>query len=50
MLITRKDSSGGPVVKTLCSNAWGVGSIPSWGVKIPRGSRAKETKNIKQKQ
>ena len=38
------------VVKTLHSNAWGAGSIPGWGDKIPRGSQAKETKNIKQKQ
>ena len=29
---------------------WGAGSVPGWGVKIPRGSPAKETKNIKQKQ
>ena len=26
---------GGPVVKSLPCNAWGVGSIPGWGTKIP---------------
>ena len=26
---------GDPVVKTLPSNAGGVGSIPGWGAKIP---------------
>ena len=26
---------GGPVVKTPCSNAGGMGSIPGWGTKIP---------------
>ena len=26
---------GGPVVKMLPSNAWGMGSVPGWGAKIP---------------
>ena len=29
------DFPSGPVVKTLPSNAGGVGSIPGWGTKIP---------------
>ena len=32
-----------PVVKTLPSNAGGVGSIPGWGAKIPRGWLAVKT-------
>ena len=30
------DFAGGPVVKTLPSNAGGAGSIPGWGAKIPQ--------------
>ena len=30
---------GGLVVKTLSSNARGVGSNPGWGTKIPHASR-----------
>ena len=30
------DFLGGPVLKTLPSNARGLGSIPGWGAKIPR--------------
>ena len=30
-----RDFPGRPVVKTLPSNAGGMGSIPGWGVKIP---------------
>ena len=50
MLITsRQDESvkakwdfpGGPVVKTLPSNAGGEGSIPGWGAKIPHASQPK---------
>ena len=33
--IRNRDFPGGPVVKTLPSNAGGVGSIPGWGTKIP---------------
>ena len=29
------DFPGGPVVKTLLSNAGGTGSIPGWGAKTP---------------
>ncbi len=29
------DFPGGPVVKTLLSNAGGAGSIPGWGAKTP---------------
>ena len=32
---TNGDFPGGPVVKTLPSNAGGTGSIPVWGAKIP---------------
>ena len=37
------------MVKTLPSNAGGVGSIPGWGAKIPHASQPKN-QNIKQKQ
>ena len=40
---------GGPVVKTLPSNAGDRGSIPCWGTKISHGSMPKN-QNIKQKQ
>ena len=40
---------GGPVVRTLPSNAGGAGSIPGQGAKIPRASGPK-TQNIKQRQ
>ena len=30
-----RDFPGGPVVKTLLSNAGGAGSIPGWGAKTP---------------
>ena len=43
------DFPGGPVVKTLPSNAGGVGPIPCWGAKIPHVSGSKN-QNIKQKQ
>ena len=36
-----QDFPGGPVVKTLSSNAGGMGSIPGWGAKIPHASRPK---------
>ena len=37
------------MIKTLPSNAGGVGSIPGLGAKIPHASRPKKTQNIKQK-
>ena len=43
------DFPGGPVVKTLPSNAGGAGSIPGQGAKIPHASWPKN-QNIKQKQ
>ena len=43
------DFPGGPVVKTLPSNAGGVGSIPGWEAKIPHASGPKN-QTIKQKQ
>ena len=43
-----QDSPGGPVVKTLSSNARACG-FDSWGAMIPHGSQSKN-KNIKQKQ
>ena len=42
-----KDFHGGQVVKTLSSNAGGVGSVSGWGVKIPHAARSKN-ENIKQ--
>ena len=44
-----RDFPGGPVVKTLPSNAEGVGSIPGRGSKIPHASWPKN-QSIKQKQ
>ena len=35
---SRGDFPGGPVVKTLPSNAGDTGSIPSWGTKIPHAA------------
>ena len=43
------DFLGSPVVKTLPSNAGGVGPIPSRGAKIPHAPGPKN-QNIKQKQ
>ena len=40
---------GGPVVKTSPSSAWGTGSGPGQGAKIPHASWPKK-QNIKQKQ
>ena len=40
------DFLGSPVVKTLLSNAEGAGTIPGWGVKIPRP----KSQNMKEKQ
>ena len=34
-----RDFLGGPVVKSLPSNAWDEGSIPVQGTKIPRSSQ-----------
>ena len=45
----QRDFPGGPVVKTLSSNAGGVGSIPGQGTKIPHASQPKN-QNIKQKE
>ena len=44
-----RDFPGGPVVKTLPSNAGCVGSIPDPGAKIPHALGPKN-QNIKQKQ
>ena len=44
-----RDFPGGPVVKTLPSNAGGAGSIPGQGAKIPHTLWPKN-QNIKQKQ
>ena len=44
-----RDFPGGPVVKTLPSNAGGVGSVPGQGAKILQASWPKN-QNIKQKQ
>ena len=45
----QRDFPGGPVVKTLSSNAGGVGSISGQGTKIPHASQPKN-QNIKQKE
>ena len=42
------DFPGGPVVKTLPSNAGGMDSIPDWGAKIPHALQPKN-QHIKQK-
>ena len=47
--ILSQDFPGGPVVKTLPSNAGGVGSVPGGRAKISHASQTK-TQNIKQKQ
>ena len=44
-----RDFPGGPVVKTLPSNAGGAGSIPGQGAKLPHALWPKH-QNIKQKQ
>ena len=44
----RKDFFGGPVVKTLPSNAGGMGSIPGLEARITHGSQPKN-QTIKQK-
>ena len=51
MLLTHSVGNfpGGPVVKTLPSNAEGAGSIPGQGTKIPYASQPKK-QNVKQKQ
>ena len=40
-----RDFPGGPVVKTLPSNAGGVGSIPGQGAKLPHASGTKKPKH-----
>ena len=40
-----QDFTGGPVVKTLPSNAGGAGSIPCRGAKIPHALGAKKSKH-----
>ena len=40
-----KTVPGGPVVKTLPSNAGGVGLIPGWGAKIPHALWPKKSKH-----
>ena len=44
--IQGRDFTGGPVIKTLPSNAGGAGSVAGWGAKIPRASWPK-SQNIK---
>ena len=40
-----RDFPGSPVVKTLPSNAGGVGLIPGWGTEIPHVSHPKKKKS-----
>ena len=44
-----RDFPGGPVVKTLRSNAGGMGLIPDWGTQIPYAPGQK-TNTVRQKQ
>ena len=44
------DFLGGPVVKTLSSNAKGEGSIPGQGAEIPHGMWPKKTEHKQQTQ
>jgi len=44
-----RDFPGNPVVKTLPSNAGGVGLIPGWGATIPHASKP-PNQNIKHNQ
>ena len=37
---------GGPVVKTLCSTAGGVGSVPGRGTKIPHAMQCSRKREI----
>ena len=39
-----RDFPGSPAVKTLPSNAGGVGLIPGWGTEIPHASQPKKKK------
>ena len=48
-LTVTRDFPGSPVVKTLPSNAGGMGSIPGWGDKIHYALQP-QTQNIKEKQ
>ena len=41
-----RDFPGHLVVRTLLSNAKGMGSIPAWGIKIPHASGPKNRSNI----
>ena len=34
-----RDFPGGPMVKSLPCNAWGMGSIPGWETKIPSATK-----------
>ena len=43
------DFPGSPAVKTLPSNAGGVGSVPGWGAKVPHTFQPRN-QNIKLKQ
>ena len=42
-----RDFSGGPVVKTLPSNARGVGLIPVWEAKMPKTENMLQGQNPK---
>ena len=41
-----EDFSGGPVVKTLPSNAGGAGSIPGWGSHVSQPKNQNKTEAI----
>ena len=45
---TQRDFPGVPVVKTLASNAGGVGSVPGWEAKIPHacGQKTRQNRSI----
>ena len=48
--ISSRDFPGGPVIKIVCFQLSGCGSIPSWGTKIPhatwRGPKKKQERNL----
>ena len=44
------DFPGGPVIKSVSSNAWETGSIHGWGAKIPCALQQKKKKKNTMKQ
>ena len=42
--------AGGPVVRTLCFTAKGVGSVPGWGTKIPQAMKHGQKKKKRERE